>query len=276
MFPGIDGFHWTAGHLIFLGLFYSVALVILATLSVAGWRALRDLGAQKADAIRWQGDFHDLPEADRTCRHVLTGEFQHRTCELGFDCRRCVTHAALLKKHPPVEVSAKEVEEAGVRLPLDRLYHRGHAWVRPEADGTVTVGLDAVAAKLVGKPEAVKLPSPGARLLVNGTGWRLWKRGSEIRVLSPVEGMVVATGGPESDWYLKVRPAGGQLDARHLLRPDEVRPWLGREMERLQLAVSGGRLRGSLADGGTLVEDFPAAVSEEQWENICAEIFLQV
>ena len=29
MFPGIDGFHWTVGHVLFLMLFFAVALTIL-------------------------------------------------------------------------------------------------------------------------------------------------------------------------------------------------------------------------------------------------------
>ena len=31
MFPGIDGFHWTVGHVLFLSLFFVVALTIATT-----------------------------------------------------------------------------------------------------------------------------------------------------------------------------------------------------------------------------------------------------
>src|SRR5689334_12190180 len=41
MFPGVDGFHWTAGHLIFLGVFFSVVIVIAGTVLTASIRAGR-------------------------------------------------------------------------------------------------------------------------------------------------------------------------------------------------------------------------------------------
>jgi len=32
MFPGINGFHWTVGHVIFLGAFFTVLIIIGTTL----------------------------------------------------------------------------------------------------------------------------------------------------------------------------------------------------------------------------------------------------
>jgi hypothetical protein len=34
MFPGIDGFHWTVGHVLFLSLFFAVALTIATTVAL--------------------------------------------------------------------------------------------------------------------------------------------------------------------------------------------------------------------------------------------------
>ncbi len=271
MFPGIDGFEWTPGHLIFLGIFYTVVAVVFLTLALAAVRAWRSYRANRAEAIRWQADFHDLPARDRACRHARTGEMRERVCELGFDCRRCETHARLLEERPPAQAPAADTEAGGVRLPLDRLYHRGHTWVRPEKDGTVTVGLDELASRLMGTPDRVRLPKAGRRISVNGTGWRMWKHGSDVRVLSPVDGEVAATGGPEAGWYLKVKPAEGRLDARHLLRPDEAAPWMRRELERVQWTLGH-----SLADGGVMVQNLSEAVPAEAWDAVCAGVFLQV
>ena len=57
-----------------------------------------------------------------------------------------------------------------------------------------------------------------------------------MRVLCPVDGTVWQTGGPDDDWYLRVQPASKPPDLRHLLCGDEVRAWVGRELERLQIA----------------------------------------
>jgi len=263
------------GHLIFLGIFYTVILVIAGTLSLPLYRAWQHFRMRRAEAVCWKASFRDLPARERVCRHEFTGEFQHRICDQAFDCRKCQTHAALVAQRPAEPGPlAGETQVLGLRFPMDRYYHRGHAWAHPEADGTVTIGLDALGARLVAEPEAVELPAIGRRLEVNGAAWRMRKRGADVRILSPVDGEVTARGGLEDGWYLKVRPAGGAFDARHLLRGAEIRPWITREMERLQAVLAPAQTVPTLADGGVPVEDMAAAHPEADWDAVCAEIFL--
>jgi len=68
MFPGIDGFHWTVGHVIFLSLFFAVVATILATLVFAVLRTKRDFRTDQAIELCWKSDFAELPECDRRCR----------------------------------------------------------------------------------------------------------------------------------------------------------------------------------------------------------------
>ena len=114
---------------------------------------------------------------------MLTGEFKSRECPNAFDCRGCETHAKLVALHPPVAAAESEADIFGMAFPLDRMYHRGHTWARPEADGTVTVGLDDLGARLIGTPDAVDLPAPGSCVQANGTAFRIHKR-EPCRVLS--------------------------------------------------------------------------------------------
>jgi hypothetical protein len=280
MFPWNYGFHFGAASYIFMGAFYTVLLVVSATFLNALWRTRRGLSDGKAEDIRWRSDFHDLSAADRSCRHVLTGEFKSRECPHAFDCRQCETHAKLVAMHPPVHAAEADAEaEAGIfgmSFPLDRMYHRGHTWARPEADGTVTVGLDDLGARLLGIPDAVDLPEPGSRVQVNGTAFRIHKREADVRVLSPVDGEVVETGGIDRGFFLRVKPLSGPIDVRHLLRDAEVKPWLMRELERLQLALSmEGASVPSLADGGVPVSDIAAAYPRTDWDAVCGEMFLE-
>lgn len=275
MLPWIYGFQWNAGHIIFLGAFYAVLATVATTLVRAGLRSRRDLLARKVEHIRWHSDFHDLPAQDRVCRHVLTGEFQARECPHAFDCRECETHAKLIARRP---VAAGDEEEIfGLTFPLNRLYHRGHTWAQPESDGTVTVGLDDLAARLVATPDSVTLPEPGSHLEVNGTAFHLCKRNADVRVLSPIDGEVVETGGPDRGWYLRVRPAATDEPAfRHLLRGAEIRPWLMRELERLQLTLAAeGAAAPALADGGLPVADISASYPKANWDAVCGEMFLE-
>jgi glycine cleavage system H protein len=270
MFPGVDGFEWTAGHLIFLGVFFSVLIVIATTVVTASIRAGRDGHARTIENLRWQSSFHDLPARDRACRHELTGEFKQRTCKLKFDCRQCETHAKLVAKHP---VGPGEPSVFGLHFPLDRMYHRGHTWARTEEDGTITVGLDDLGRRLMGTPDVLELPAVGNRVEVNGTAWRMRKSGASVRVLSPVEGIVVDTGDPESGWYLKVRPT--DTATTHLLRGAEVKVWIGRELEKLQLLMGEAGAGASLADGGVMVEDASLICPEDRWDSVLAGIFLE-
>ncbi len=273
MLPWNYGFHWSAGTIIFLGAFYTVLVVVATTLLSAAWRSYRALARQQVEEIRWHSDFHDLTPADRACRHVLTGEFKNRECPNAFDCRECETHAKWVERHPVQQPAEREDDIFGMAFPLDRFYHRGHTWAKMEPDGTVTVGLDELGKRLLGTPDRVELPRPGDHVETNGTAFRVHKREADVRVLSPVDGKVVETGGPEQGWYLKVAPQDFNLT--HLLRGTEVKPWLMREMERLQLALSMEGAAPTLADGGVPVDDIPSGYPRADWDAVCGEMFLQ-
>jgi hypothetical protein len=222
------------------------------------------------DAIRWKEEFHDLPESDRSCRHELTGELKARTCPNAFDCRSCGTHGSFV---PLGEIAEREIY--GLPYAPERLYHRGHTWVEPQDDGTVLVGLDEIAQRLMGEPDRVELPAAGTAVEANGTGWRMFKNGYPARVLAPVDGDVVETGGPDVGYYLRLKPRNSENAFRHLLRGQEVKAWVGRELERLQMAFAPAGAAVSLADGGELMHDVISNAPEASWDAILGQVFLE-
>jgi hypothetical protein len=259
--------------IVFLSAFYTVLTVVAATLLCALLRSRRALARHEAGEIRWHSEFHDLPASDRACRHVLTGEFDSRECPNAFDCRVCGTHAKLIAARPPSVSDDTGDEIYGMSFPLDRFYHRGHTWAKMLTDGTVEIGLDDLGRRLLGTPDAIDLPAPGSEIHTNGEAFRFRKREADIRVLSPVDGTVVETGGRQGGWYLRVRPAS--LNFVHLLRGAEVRPWLMREVERLQLALTAEGAAPALADGGVPVADVAEAYPKADWDAVCGEMFLE-
>lgn len=272
MLPWNYGFEWSAGTVIFMGAFYLALTIVAVTLMFAAWRSVKALRAKRAEAIRWRSDFHDLPPDARACRHTLTGRFRDRQCPNCFECGCCETNAALQQLNPQPAPPNGVEETMGMSFPLDRLYHRGHTWVRPEADGTVVIGLDDLGSRILGKPDEVALPKPGEHLTLNGAAWRARKRNADVRILSPVDGEVVETGGPESEWMLKVKPDASEHP--HLLRGAEIKPWVTRELERLHLALAAEGAAPTLADGGVPVADIAAAYPEADWDAVCGEMFL--
>ena len=286
MFPWSPDFIWDPSHVIFLGAFYVAVLVIAGTLLLALRRTVRDLSGKRAEAILWHADFEELPAFARRCRHELTGEVRSRTCPHAFDCRSCETHAEMAAARqdgfvgslPGCLASPAAADDSafGFRLPLDRLYHRGHTWAHPEPDGTVTVGLDDLGRRLLGSPDRLELPPAGTELVVNGVALVARKGAADVRILSPVDGTVVSTGSAEEGWLLRVAPPAGGFDLGHLLAGAEVRLWFLREVERLERVLSAdGETGPALADGGSPVEDLSRAIPPAQWDRTFGEMFLE-
>ena len=261
MFPGVYGFTWDAGNLLFLGIFFTVAIIIVTTIALAALRAWRDVQQGKQDSIRWQEEFHDLPVPLRVCRHELSGELKHRTCPNGFDCRRCEFHASLV---PP--------DTKGSSVP--GIYHRGHTWVQKDSEGNYLIGLDDIATKILGTPDAVALPEPGTALHVNGRAFSLQKNSTDVRILSPVDGVVIGRGSEDDDWLLKVRARDTEEPLTHLLSEREAEAWKMRELERLEIRF-GGQSAPALADGGELLDELPSRYPNADWDRVWAETFLE-
>ncbi|HET9317582.1 MAG TPA: hypothetical protein VFQ51_18460, partial [Vicinamibacteria bacterium] len=197
-----------------------------------------------------------------------------RVCDNAFDCRRCAAHPSFEALRAALP-SAAAAGPAGLHLPGDRLYHRGHAFVRPEPDGTMTVGLDDLARRLVGEAEVAFRPGPGQRLDDDAPLLRLHAHGREVRVLSPVSGVVIGTSGQGADVTVRVDP-DGPLDARHLLAGDEAAAWAMREVERLQTLLGTRELGPALADGGQLLPDLGAAIPRGRMDGVLGEMFLDL
>jgi hypothetical protein len=273
MFPGIDGFHWSFGHVLFLSLIFAVVLTILVTVASSAWRATQEFRNHRAIDLWWRSQFAELPLADRRCRHELAGRVISRTCDNAFDCRHCDKYSQFA-----VLPSTGNVSSTGLEYWRDRYYHRGHTWVEPAQDGTVTVGLDEFADHLVGTPDSVAMPELGEEIELNQTAWRMKKNGREIQVRAPIEGTIIGVGGAKQGWYLKIRPRLAVREPatlRHLLRGPEVHGWLSRELERLQLQLRGPNTAPALADGGVLMPDLMNAVPDADWDAVLADTFLQ-
>ncbi len=269
MFPWVDGFHWSVGHIVFLSLFFAVVLTILSTLLSAVWRTGSDFRTHRATEMCWRMNFAELPETERRCRHQLAGRVDSRICDNAFDCRHCLKYAEFAAL--PMKTPSKNV---GIGYSNHLLYHRGHTWVRPENDGTITIGLDELAHHLIGRPDSIELPEKGSEIESNGVAWRMKKDGHEIRVRAPIDGTVVSTGGAENEWYLKLRPRQ-PLDLRHLLHEAEVPGWLSSELDRLQLQLSASKAQPCLADGGTLMPELMDAIPAADWDTVLEATFLE-
>lgn len=269
MFPWVDGFHWTPVHIIFLSLFFSALTVIVSTLMIGVRRTVGDFRAHRAARTCWRSSFAELPEGERRCRHNLAGRIAYRICDNAFECgscAKCVEFVAL--------AANAGTQNVGVGYSDKLLYHRGHTWVRPEKDGTYTIGLDEFAGHLIGHADSVELPGFGNEIEKEGVAWRMTKNGHQIRVRAPLGGTVIATGGEEQGWYLSLLPHGS-VNLGHLLSGPEVAGWLTSEIDRLQLQVAAPGAPPCLADGGRLMPDLMDAEPKADWDTVLGSTFLE-
>jgi len=172
------------------------------------------------------------------------------------------------------------------QLPLERSYHPGHGWARPEGDGRMTVGADDFAQKLVGRPDKIGLPAKGTRIEQGRPLSRLTIDGKSVDLLAPLGGEVVELNeAVQTDpgllnrdpygqgWLVKVRPDRPGADAGGLLRDEAALAWMG-SMEaslRKRMSTSLGLL---LQDGGIPVSGLARTLAGEDWDEFSREFLL--
>jgi glycine cleavage system H protein len=171
--------------------------------------------------------------------------------------------------------------------PADRLFHRGHAWLKDGQDGLVTVGLDDFAAKLVGPLARVALPAIGSGVGQGEQAWSLVAAdGKAVSMLSPVDGEVAAVNSalasapelaerdPYGDgWVLKVRPSRLRANRINLMAGRAVQRWMEEAAAGLRGQVAPGL--GALAqDGGAPVSGMAKALDPDGWDRLAARFLL--
>lgn len=273
MLPTAYEFHWDIGHLVFLGIFYTVVATVLSALAVAFYRGLRDLNRRNAVAIEWEENFHDLPPERLRCRHAMDGSTPCRTCQHGFDCGSCPGHREFMEAGGPAATG--ETAQLGLDVGDRRLHHRGHTWAEAQPDGSFTVGLDEFARRCFGRPVRVTPPEPGQALQTGQRCVTVERGALSVRLPAPIAGRVEAVGAAGDDWLFKVRPMDENVETAHLLQGDEARRWMLRELEWLQGVLGGATDAPSLADGGTPVDDLVRACPHADWDNIWGLVCLE-
>jgi glycine cleavage system H protein len=158
--------------------------------------------------------------------------------------------------------------------------HPGHTWARVEDDGTVAVGLDDLGHRLVGALDAVELPAPGSRVEQGAPSVTLSAAGRSVKLLSPVDGEVVATnraGDGAADpygqgWLFRVRPTRWTRNLAQLLDGTAARNWM-EEQGRLLAARLSPEPVPVLQDGGAPVHGIAREIDPEHWDHVAREFF---
>jgi len=166
-------------------------------------------------------------------------------------------------------------------VPGDVYLHPGHTWARLEADGTVAIGLDDLAHRLVAA-EAASVPSVGTHVAQGESAIDLSAAGKRVSALSPVDGTVVAVNPAARDthrasadpygagWLFKVKPARLSANLRQLYRGSAAKKLLDDAAELLAMRADP-QMAAVLQDGGAPVHGIASALAGDDWDSLARE-----
>ncbi len=212
------------------------------------------------------------------CVWMTAGVLNYRLCDRGYDCDHCLVDLALREGHAPAgEAVSAAIGDAGhpeaapgEALPIPgaraAFYHACHLWVRIGDGGTVRVGIDDLARRILGPLTRVKLPRPGEEILRDAPAWTFEGPAGSVVLPSPASGTVVARNRalraaperaasmrPNRLWLARLRPERLREDLEHLLYGHRAAAWMRSETEKVRsrLLAAQAVATGTLPDGGS-------------------------
>ena len=162
--------------------------------------------------------------------------------------------------------------------------HRGHAWAHPtEGRSTYRVGLDDFAGKLIGPPDQIELPEPGARIQAGKAAWSLRIGDTLVPMLAPISGRVIKRNPALADapqlpihapytegWLIEVQPEPGDDPKQGLMLGERAVQWMETVAEQLRSRM-GMSLGPVMQDGGEIRVGFARELDHEHWDQVAAE-----
>jgi glycine cleavage system H lipoate-binding protein len=248
----------------------------------------RNAELKRETAISWREAMRNKPYKDKECRHMLTGRVEYHFCSNSYRCNVCEFDQYLDETDLAAATGSVHTNKvAGFQVADSYYYHRGHAWARVEHGGFVRIGIDDFALKLLGRPSSVILPKLGAHLGQTVVGWSILKNEKIADMLSPVDGVVVATNQKvvrEPDaakrdpygegWLMVLEPQGLKQNLRNLLFEKEASAWISAEARKLEEIVMGATGMSLAATGGEIVDDIAGNLPHMKWEDLVHEFLL--
>lgn len=184
--------------------------------------------------------------------------------------------------------NSKAQSERGYRYrhPENIRYHPGHTWALRESPTLVRVGIDGLAAHMIGRAQAIILPSREQWIRQGQKTVRILTKGGKTELVSPIEGEVTGVNDavvenpelPSSDpfgkgWLLTVISPDAETNFRNLFGGDAAREWMAEEENRLSSMVPTP-VAAVAQDKGTQTGDLSLPVSAQSWTELTREFFL--
>ncbi len=218
----------------------------------------------------------------RKCRHMLSGRVTYKLCGHGYNCVKCPYDQMLEDTSVMPSLNAPTCDNAsGFNVARDYYYHHGHSWARVEYGGTVRIGVDDFALRMLGPQDSIDLPRLGESVGQNRPQAHFSRDGNEADPLSPVDGKVLAvnpkiTGkastandSPYSDgWLMVIQPSNLRKNLKNLLFGTESLAWMDDESSRLAAMLSDSADYKLAATGGEVIPDIYGSIPGLDWRRL--------
>jgi glycine cleavage system H protein len=175
----------------------------------------------------------------------------------------------------------------GVAIPTASLRsHPAHGWVKVDVAGEARVGVDALAAAVLGPIVAIETFLVGSKVEQGQTLFTLSAGARRLQVKAPVSGViarlnaeafarpaVVAESPYGAGWVVQLQGVNADAEPVRLLHGGSLRRWFRAEVDRLTAILSTTATAPTLADGGVLAKDLSGHIDESKWAQIAAQLF---
>ena len=174
---------------------------------------------------------------------------------------------------------------AGITLPENLAYHPGHAWALDAGNGRVRVGMDELAASLLGAITTIEVPQRGRWFRQGEKGWTVETARGQTAMLAPAEGEIVAVNdkaiqNPETisrdpygaGWLLEIYSPDTQVSFRNLLAGGLARRWMEESVAELRLALAP-TANATALDGGRIAPELGSELPPETWRELTRQLF---
>lgn len=136
------------------------------------------------------------------------------------------------------------VKIEGYDFPDELYYHKEHAWVRKNDDGTVTVGMNDFYQKSAGDTTYIDLPFEGDDVEQGETCGKIQSAKWVGKFVSPISGEILEVNEELEDdctlinkspydkgWIMKIKPSSFDNDLKNLYYKQSINAWIKKEIE---------------------------------------------
>lgn len=247
--------------------------------------------------------FSFVPEGERRCVWMDLGMVAYKICDRNFECETCPLDIGLRGSNdapdrPDFEAMKRPEGVHPLRIALmsqmvqplrwsNRFFHPRHYWLQMLDQDRIRIGIDLIAASIIGSIEEIMLPEEGSRVERDAVCGSFTKQGRCFGLASPITGLVTAindslTSWPnrlhldpmEEGWLFEVKPEYLHSELSHYRRGAKTWSWYVNEILKLdnRLALQLPEQALTQIDEDSLAEELQKSISESAYEKLVQDV----